>query len=62
MANNKVYMVPIDHPDIDKVMPSKELLELVIRGRQRSIQRFDFSEIEKRYEEKGQELLEYYRV
>jgi hypothetical protein len=33
MANSKVYMVPTDHPDIDQVVPSMELLEHVIKGR-----------------------------
>lgn len=33
IAKNKIFMVPIDHPEIDKVMPSRDLLDLVIKGR-----------------------------
>ena len=47
MANNEVYLVAKDHPLHKEHVASDELLEFVIKGQQKKVLDFDFTEPEK---------------
>jgi len=60
MAQNNIFLVPVDHEETEKGIMSRDLFEDVIHGRIGKIQRKDFSEIEEQYDEIMKPIVERY--
>jgi hypothetical protein len=52
MSDSKTYMIPLDNDNFKKSVISEELLNIIIHGRQRAVQGYDF----RGHEQKGLEL------